>query len=100
MKSTNDAWLFLIGYFISFLPPMLTFIVFIFPSKFYKEQLRKTIKAYRHKIQRLQNLHDYRKFKKKDWISLDSKLTADDDDDDTNMGKIMTILNTWRGLDG
>ncbi|CAF4899962.1 unnamed protein product, partial [Rotaria sp. Silwood2] len=36
MKSTNDAWLFLIGYFISFILPMLTFVVFILPSKFYK----------------------------------------------------------------
>ncbi|CAF4759733.1 unnamed protein product, partial [Rotaria sp. Silwood2] len=34
MKSTNDAWLFLIGYFISFIPPMLTFVIFILPSKF------------------------------------------------------------------
>ncbi|CAF2685183.1 unnamed protein product [Rotaria sp. Silwood2] len=37
MKSTNDGWLFLVGYFISFIPPMLTFVVFILPSKFYKE---------------------------------------------------------------
>ncbi|CAF1483182.1 unnamed protein product, partial [Rotaria sordida] len=29
MKSTNDAWLFLVGYFISFIPPILTFVVFI-----------------------------------------------------------------------
>ncbi|CAF2964898.1 unnamed protein product [Rotaria sp. Silwood2] len=36
MKSTNDAWLLLIGYFISFILPMLTFVVFILPSKFYK----------------------------------------------------------------
>ncbi|CAF2787974.1 unnamed protein product [Rotaria sp. Silwood2] len=50
MKSTNDVWLFLIGYFISFLLPMLTFIVFILPSESYKEQLRKTITAYRRKI--------------------------------------------------
>ncbi|CAF3089752.1 unnamed protein product [Rotaria sp. Silwood2] len=52
MKSTNDAWLFLIGYFISFIPPMLTFVIFILPSKFYKEQLRKTLIAYRTRIQR------------------------------------------------
>ncbi|CAF4817113.1 unnamed protein product, partial [Rotaria sp. Silwood2] len=32
MNSTNDAWLFLIGYFISCIPPMLTFVVFILPS--------------------------------------------------------------------
>ncbi|CAF3237514.1 unnamed protein product [Rotaria sp. Silwood2] len=52
MKSTNEAWLFLIGYFISFIPPMLTFVVFILPSKFYKTQFRKSVVAYRTKIQR------------------------------------------------
>ncbi|CAF3755523.1 unnamed protein product [Rotaria sp. Silwood1] len=52
MNSTNDAWLFLIGYFISCIPPMLTFVVFILPSKFYKQQLRKSLVAYRTKIQK------------------------------------------------
>ncbi|CAF2821835.1 unnamed protein product [Rotaria sp. Silwood2] len=50
MKSTNDAWLFLIGYFIPFIPPMLTFVIFILPSKFYKQQLHKSLVAYRTKI--------------------------------------------------
>jgi hypothetical protein len=36
MKSANDSWIFLIGYFISFIPPMLTFVIFILPSTFYK----------------------------------------------------------------
>ncbi|CAF4271050.1 unnamed protein product, partial [Rotaria sordida] len=39
MNSNNDATLYLIGYFVSFIPPMLTFIIFVMPSKFYKEQL-------------------------------------------------------------
>ncbi|CAF0926998.1 unnamed protein product [Rotaria sp. Silwood1] len=52
MKSTNDAWLFLVGYLISFIPPMLTFLVFVLPSKFYKKQLHKSLVAYRTKIQR------------------------------------------------
>ncbi|CAF2633941.1 unnamed protein product [Rotaria sp. Silwood2] len=55
MKSTNDAWLFLIGYSISFIPPMLTFVVFILPSKFYKEQFCKTIINYRTAIERRLN---------------------------------------------
>ncbi|CAF4529046.1 unnamed protein product [Rotaria sp. Silwood2] len=55
MESTNDAWLFLIGYFISFTPPMLTFVVFILPSKFYKQQLHKFLAAYRINIQRCLN---------------------------------------------
>jgi hypothetical protein len=52
MTSTNDSWLFLIGYFISFIPTMLTFVVFVLPSKFYKEEFQKTIQRYRTNIQR------------------------------------------------
>jgi hypothetical protein len=39
MKSGRDPWLFLFGYFISFLPSLLTPIVFIFPSKTYRKEL-------------------------------------------------------------
>jgi len=52
MQSEKDAWLYLCGYFISFVPSMLTFIIFILPSKFYKKQFRQTIKQYRKDIQR------------------------------------------------
>jgi hypothetical protein len=52
MKSINDSWIFLIGYFLSFIPSMLTFIVFILPSKFYKKQCRQTCIRYRIAIQR------------------------------------------------
>jgi hypothetical protein len=52
MKSNNDSWLFLTGYFISFIPPMLTFMVFILPSKFYKKEFRKSIAVFRMTIQR------------------------------------------------
>jgi hypothetical protein len=38
MKSARNPWLYLIGYFISFTPPMLTFFVFVLPSKIYKEE--------------------------------------------------------------
>jgi hypothetical protein len=47
MKSTNDSWLFLVGYFISFIPPMLTSVIFILPSKFYKKQFRNSVAPYR-----------------------------------------------------
>ena len=53
MQSTNDVWLYLIGYFISFIPSMLTFIIFILPSKFYKEEFTKSIQHYRAAIKRL-----------------------------------------------
>jgi hypothetical protein len=52
MKSIDDAWLFLTGYFISFIPPMLTFIVFILPSKFYKKEFHKSVVQFRTTIQR------------------------------------------------
>jgi len=50
MKSNHNSWLFLSGYFISFIPPTLTFIVFVLPSKLYKTEFSKTIKQYRRKI--------------------------------------------------
>ncbi len=50
MTSIRDSWLFLIGYFLSFIPSMLIFMVFIFPSKLYKEELRRSIKRYRQRI--------------------------------------------------
>jgi hypothetical protein len=52
MKSANDSWLYLLGYFISFIPPILTFIIFILPSKFYKKQFRNAVAPYQMSIQR------------------------------------------------
>ncbi|CAF4383425.1 unnamed protein product, partial [Rotaria sp. Silwood2] len=52
MKSASDSWLFLIGYFISFIPSMLTFVIYILPSNFYKEQFHQSIGRYRTNIQR------------------------------------------------
>jgi hypothetical protein len=50
MKSTSDSWLFLLGYFISLIPPLLTFILFVLPSKTYKQAFRKAISRYRNLI--------------------------------------------------
>jgi hypothetical protein len=52
MKSSNDMWLFLVGYFISFIPPTLTFIIFILPSKFYKIEFYKSLAQYRTVVRR------------------------------------------------
>jgi hypothetical protein len=51
MKSPSDAWLFLLGYFISLIPPILTFILFVLPSSTYKKAFIKAIKQCRHRIQ-------------------------------------------------
>ncbi len=50
MKSVDDSWLFLAGYFISFIPPMLTFIIFILPSKFYKKEFQETVNRCRRRL--------------------------------------------------
>jgi hypothetical protein len=47
MKSANDSWLFLLGYFISLIPPTLTFILYVLPSSVYKEEFRTAIIKYR-----------------------------------------------------
>ncbi|CAF4087988.1 unnamed protein product [Adineta steineri] len=43
MKSPNNSWLFLIAYLISFLPSMMTFFVYILPSKVYKKEFNATV---------------------------------------------------------
>ena len=50
IKSSGNSWLFLFGYFVSFIPPMLCFVVFVLPSKLYKKELRKSIIDYGKKI--------------------------------------------------
>ncbi|CAF1503439.1 unnamed protein product [Adineta ricciae] len=52
MKTNADAWWFLMGYFISFFPPMLNFVIFVIPSEVYVKQFRTTIKTYRDAIKR------------------------------------------------
>ena len=51
MGSVDDAWIFLSFYFISFIPSMLNFIVFILPSEFYKNEFRRSIIKYRKLFQ-------------------------------------------------
>ncbi|CAF4961142.1 unnamed protein product, partial [Rotaria sp. Silwood1] len=51
MKSINDPWLFLIGYFISFMPSVLTFVVFVLPSKVYKQEFWKAYARYKKVVQ-------------------------------------------------
>jgi hypothetical protein len=52
MKSTSDSWLFLSGYFISLIPPLLTFVLFVLPSSKYKEAFRNAVRRYRNLINR------------------------------------------------
>ena len=57
MKSARDPWLFLFGYFISFIPPLLTFIVFIWPSESYKKEFSTIIKHHRMAIRQRLNVN-------------------------------------------
>jgi len=50
MKSASDSWLFLLGYFISLIPPLLTFILFVLPSSTYYEIFHKVVSRYRNMI--------------------------------------------------
>jgi hypothetical protein len=50
MKSSSDSWLFLMAYFISLIPPLLTFILFVLPSSTYKQAFRQVISRYRNMI--------------------------------------------------
>jgi len=52
MESESDAWLYLCIYLVAFIPSMLTFVIFILPSKFYKKLFRKTVEKYRTRIQK------------------------------------------------
>lgn len=52
MKSARDPWLFLSGYFISFIPLVLTFPIFVIPSKVYSSEFISSTKYYRSKIRR------------------------------------------------
>ncbi|CAF1362004.1 unnamed protein product [Adineta steineri] len=56
MKSSNNSWIYLIGYFISFIPSMLIFFIYVLPSTLYKQEFHKTIARYRTKIQRSQRV--------------------------------------------
>ena len=52
MKSTSDSWLYLFGYLISLSPYMLTFVVFILPSKFYMNEYRQAIRQIQNRLKR------------------------------------------------
>ncbi|UJR12211.1 hypothetical protein I4U23_016388 [Adineta vaga] len=50
MKIDRNPWLPLIGYFISFIPSLLIFVVFVLPSKAYKTECKNILKSIYHRI--------------------------------------------------
>jgi hypothetical protein len=47
MKSPRDPWRFLISYFVSFIPSILTFVIFVLPSEIYKKEFMDSMKRFR-----------------------------------------------------
>ncbi|CAF1232070.1 unnamed protein product [Adineta ricciae] len=43
MKSSTNPWLFLLGYFLSFIPSMMTFFVFVLTAEKYKEEFNTAV---------------------------------------------------------
>ncbi|CAF4195440.1 unnamed protein product, partial [Adineta steineri] len=46
IKLARDSWLYLIIYFISLIPPMMTFIVFVLPSNMYKKEFTDSVNRF------------------------------------------------------
>lgn len=53
LKSARNPWISLTGYFISFVPPLLTFAVYVLPSKLYKEEFAKSYRRKQLVLRRL-----------------------------------------------
>jgi hypothetical protein len=47
MQSASHSWLFLLGYFMTLIPSLLTFILFVLPSSTYYQVFQKTVDKYR-----------------------------------------------------
>ncbi|CAF1509476.1 unnamed protein product [Adineta steineri] len=50
MKTDREPWLPLIGYFISFVPSLLVFVVFVLPSTTYKAEFKNILMKMYHKV--------------------------------------------------
>ena len=50
VNASDNPWLYLCGYFISFIPSMLIFLVFVLPSDLYKKTFKETIQSCRRHI--------------------------------------------------
>ncbi|CAF0903897.1 unnamed protein product [Adineta steineri] len=53
VKASRNPWLYLCGYFISFIPSSLIFVIFVLPSSFYKKQFKQSIITWRQRFMRM-----------------------------------------------
>ena len=52
IKSARDPWLYLIGYFLSFISPVLVFIIFVLPSDVFRKEFIQKMSVYCHYVKR------------------------------------------------
>ena len=52
MSSSRESWFLLAGYFLSFVPPILTFAVFVLPSEMYTREFLRSSRAARVRLRR------------------------------------------------
>ena len=50
MESSRSSWLYLLGYLVSFVCPMLTFVLFVLPSKIYRREFNESMRVYRRNL--------------------------------------------------
>ncbi len=50
VKMSENVWLYLSAYFISFIPSMLIFLIFVVPSEFYMKAFKQSFKSVRQRI--------------------------------------------------
>ncbi|UJR18323.1 hypothetical protein I4U23_005225 [Adineta vaga] len=49
LKTTDNLWLYLFAYFISFTPAMLIFVTFVLPSEMYMKIFKESVTSYRRR---------------------------------------------------
>ncbi|CAF0942894.1 unnamed protein product [Adineta steineri] len=53
VKASQNPWLYLSGYFLSFFPSSFIFVIFVLPSTFYKKQFKQSIIIWRQRFMRM-----------------------------------------------
>ena len=53
MKSERNPWIYFAGYFISYIPPTTTFLIFVIPSKTYMAQFISGLKRFYARMKQL-----------------------------------------------
>jgi hypothetical protein len=52
VKASHNPWLYLSGYFISFIPSIIVFAAFVLPSALYKKQFKESLKYWQRRFHR------------------------------------------------